>query len=465
MADDARALLLEAKNNYQKILIQLVYKPIYQGIRSYWEEAKTTCRQPKDALECFQVLLQNVKKLNEEVLERMWGKVVKSAGRDYDLQDLIKKVILLNTQILAAVDPSPTAEKIRVKVPKGTRFIHEVYKECARAFFEMPWLLEDRREVISCIEQAKNLQKSYKIIWQCIENTIRSLLPIESLMNKSLNHSGEDGDVVTPPHYLLGGPAQFGWPQIGAASSTSYNPALTGGGASGMWPAPPQPQMQQFMQTGGNFASLPVQQPTHQEHVAEKADGMPNLHFEECSESSKAKCDLTRLDELYSREEPTETSEGHKAEGSDEEGDYLDTPGQYDGDKSDRDGEGDRDGESPFTYRPPSRPTTPREELEKVIQFTSSRRHRSSSVSGRSLTGDDYEEGEADDGATVEQPTIDDFEQIDAPAIHEQQDPELKQFDYMVQPTSSAPLAFRESDDDDHRRPENDDEKDLLDDA
>ena len=124
-------------------------------------------------------------KWNQDVIENEYKRIVKKSNCDY-LEDLIKRVFVLNTQILAAVnmthiDPN---KKIKVKVPKGEKFIHHCYKECARAFYENVLLMEDRTNSISRVEQSKNLQKAYKLIMTCIENTIRNMLPIESFVKR-----------------------------------------------------------------------------------------------------------------------------------------------------------------------------------------------------------------------------------------------------------------------------------------
>ena len=88
------------------------------------------------------------------------------------------------------------SSKIKITVPKGDKFIHCCYKECARVFFENPTLVEDRMDRITRMEQSKNLQKAYKLIMTSIENTIRNLLPIESLLREqvSLKETGNESE-------------------------------------------------------------------------------------------------------------------------------------------------------------------------------------------------------------------------------------------------------------------------------
>lgn len=206
--DGSRNCLLEARREYTTLLCYKLYKPIYQGIRHYWELSKKSAK-PGSVYEEFQKKLRMVKNWNQDVIENEYKRVLEKSKCDY-LEDLIRKVFILNTQILASVEAVHPNQKIKVPVPKGEKFLHRCYTECARMFYESVWLLEDRPDMVTRLDQAKHLQKAYKLIMTCIENTIRNMLPIESLMRQPLQ--GEDGDDVSPPMHMAYGPMGFGQP-------------------------------------------------------------------------------------------------------------------------------------------------------------------------------------------------------------------------------------------------------------
>lgn len=196
--DEQKNCIFVARKEYTTYLVYKLYPSMYIGIKSLWEEAKRTAPTPRDVYPVFQNKLARVRKWNQDVIEGEYNRIIEKS-ECYYLEELIKRVFVLNTQILAAVnmthiDPN---KKIKLKVPKGEKFVHHCYKECARAFYENAILMEDRPNTLSRVEQLKNLQKSYKLIMTCIENTIRDMLPIESLLNNSMEEEGE-GEEVNP---------------------------------------------------------------------------------------------------------------------------------------------------------------------------------------------------------------------------------------------------------------------------
>jgi hypothetical protein len=194
--DSSQNYILLARKQFTSLLIYSLYPAIWLGINQLWIDSKTQ-GPPKHAYENFQHKLSKIRKWNQDIITSEYERVVKGLKSEFSLDDLVKKIFVINTQILASVNMGNNANKqIKVKVPKGDKFIHVVYKECGRSFYENPLLFEDRPITISKIEMSKNLQKSYKIIMQCTENAILNLLPIDSLLKDSYDSEGED---ITPP--------------------------------------------------------------------------------------------------------------------------------------------------------------------------------------------------------------------------------------------------------------------------
>ncbi len=197
--DDSKNCVLVAKREYTIMLNQHLYPGIYQGLKSIWDDARKTAA-PRRVYEDFQNRLARVKKWNQDVIDNEYRRIVDKSRCEW-LDDLIKQVFVINTQILASVnmhtvDPN---KKIKVKVPKGDKFIHFCYKECARAFYEEAPLMEDRSGVVSRVDQIKNRQKAYKLITTCIENTVRNMLPIESLLKGTMQPDDEGEDATPNP--------------------------------------------------------------------------------------------------------------------------------------------------------------------------------------------------------------------------------------------------------------------------
>jgi len=196
--DESKECIILAKKEYTSILVYYLYLSIYQGIKSIWDSAKVQSK-PREVYEDFQNRLKRVRKWNQDIIDHEYKRIVHKTKCEW-LTNLIKKIFVVNTQILAAINLSGgTQSRIKVKIPSADKFIHVCYIECAKAFYENALLMEDRASNITKMEQSKNLQKSYKIISNCIENAIRILLPIESLVNEIYDVDGEGEDATPLP--------------------------------------------------------------------------------------------------------------------------------------------------------------------------------------------------------------------------------------------------------------------------
>jgi hypothetical protein len=210
--NEANSYTLIAKLEFSKHLTYTLYPPLYMGIKQIWETAKREAKEGH-VYETFQRHLKLIPKWNQDLIDSVYHGVlenirfegVSASNNGRMLDDLITKVFILSTEILAAPF---TDEKIMVKVPPGSRFLHHCYKECARHFYENAFLLEDRPQFISRIEQVKNLQKANKAIVACIENAVRRLLPMEAL-TQSMSERPRAVEPGAAPSNLPGEPGRY----------------------------------------------------------------------------------------------------------------------------------------------------------------------------------------------------------------------------------------------------------------
>lgn len=177
-------LLLEAKNQYQKILIKKIKQPIYNGIHFLWEQTKERY-PPYEVYREFQKKLERISKWNSDIVNKEYMRIIDKSKCEW-FEDLLKQIFLINTQILLSVSSKPN-KKITLKVPQGERFIHNCYQECARGFYSNVMLMEDRDlaivlKSIKKIDQLHNLQKALELIENSIINTINNLLPFEEIV-------------------------------------------------------------------------------------------------------------------------------------------------------------------------------------------------------------------------------------------------------------------------------------------
>lgn len=236
--------ILVAKTEFTKFLSYKLLPCLYQGIKHIWKTSKTSAPQGQVYAE-FQKNLRQVKIWNQDVIENEHSRIVEKTKCKY-LDDIIKKIFVLNTQILAASYGNDN-RKIKVQVPPASKFLHHCYQECARCFYENVMLMDDRPQFISQMEQSQNLQKSYKIIINCIENTIRNMLPIEDLLQEDPEEDVEYSSPprrASPPRQASPPPRQASPPprhesppprQVSPPVSRSFDPVPPSDGPSNMF--------------------------------------------------------------------------------------------------------------------------------------------------------------------------------------------------------------------------------------
>lgn len=179
-------ILVEAKNEYTKHIIQNIRHHLLDGIISIYAEAKQQCdkrQEPKLVIVTFQHYLSQVPKWNETLIGEETASVVNESGCVF-FNDLITAVFVCHTKILSFVRVHNHEKKINLQIPTAEAFIHEVYIELAREFWKQPFLLFDQ---IPKSKYQKNLYVCQMIIEKSIETTIRKLLPVKSILQKYLN--------------------------------------------------------------------------------------------------------------------------------------------------------------------------------------------------------------------------------------------------------------------------------------
>ena len=174
---------------FSKHLYYSLYPPLYKGIKQIWDASKKEAK-PGHVYETFQEHLKNIPKWNQDLIDKVYQRITQNIRFENTttpeatakfLDDLITKVFLLTTEMLAA--PSG-GEKIMVKVPPGSKFVHHCYKECARQFYGCAFLMEDRPQLINSLKKLENMRECNELIIRCIENAVRRLLPLDSLLEQ-----------------------------------------------------------------------------------------------------------------------------------------------------------------------------------------------------------------------------------------------------------------------------------------
>ena len=195
MEDGNLAILVDAKTEYTKQLVNILSPFIYSGIKEIYVEAKEECferDQMEDTLRIFQKRLSEIPKWNQEVIDQEYENIVVGSKCDW-LEDLIMAVFVSHTRILTSINFNKSKNKVNLKIPKVDHFIHQCYIEVARCFWKNPYLFDD---TINKYEFQRNRREAEKLIENQIHETIRRQLPVKNILREYLgNEYNEVEDV------------------------------------------------------------------------------------------------------------------------------------------------------------------------------------------------------------------------------------------------------------------------------
>jgi hypothetical protein len=170
--------LLEVKRDYTKQLCNLLVPVMYEGILSLYTSAKNARKDVP--MKMFQLVLSKVPEWNQHTITTEYNRIITKTNCEW-INELITAVFISHAKILSSIKTKKKTKTLNLKIPNGDYFIHKAYIECARQFWKNPYLLYDE---VNSIEYQRNLRDSEGIIEQCIEETIRKLLPIRNILQQ-----------------------------------------------------------------------------------------------------------------------------------------------------------------------------------------------------------------------------------------------------------------------------------------
>jgi hypothetical protein len=170
--------LLEVKRDYTKQLCNLLVPVMYEGILSLYTSAKNARKDVP--MKMFQLVLSKVPEWNQHTITTEYNRIIAKTNCEW-INELITAVFISHAKILSSIKTKKKTKTLNLKIPNGDYFIHKAYIECARQFWKNPYLLYDE---VNSIEYQRNLRDSEQIIEQCVEETIRKLLPIRNILQQ-----------------------------------------------------------------------------------------------------------------------------------------------------------------------------------------------------------------------------------------------------------------------------------------
>ena len=188
MDDYSVTSLGESKTEWCARLVNLLTPCVIQGLKSIFQEAWKLCEDNKELdkyLMTFQTFLGRVPKWNETLIGNEVQRIIDTSRCNY-LEDLITCVHVVHLKALTCVRVSTKAKKIDINVPSLSNFVHSVYINVARKVYTNVYLFEINQPPL---QVQKNNWALESIVKECILNTIRDSLPVETILKAYLDET------------------------------------------------------------------------------------------------------------------------------------------------------------------------------------------------------------------------------------------------------------------------------------
>lgn len=193
MDEQNSPIFTQAKLEYTNQLIDILTPHLFDGVKSIYDEAKTvnSVNRRQSITLLFREFLEKVPSWSNVLIEGESDRIIKMSLCDW-LDDLITAVFISHTKILTSIGVNTTNNSIDLVIPKITTFIHKCYINIAREMWKNPYFFTEN---VIASEYQKNMRSVELIIKDCIENTIRQLLPIKEILKQNLDRSEIKQDI------------------------------------------------------------------------------------------------------------------------------------------------------------------------------------------------------------------------------------------------------------------------------
>ena len=123
-----------AKKHIRNRFSMLVLPHVNEGLLSVYDNAKTVCEkngQIDQTLKTFQNLLTFIPKWDTDRLNTEVQRIQTASGCSY-LEEMLTGVLITYLRAFASVQYVTSSIDVEFERPPLPRFIHDLYKECAR---------------------------------------------------------------------------------------------------------------------------------------------------------------------------------------------------------------------------------------------------------------------------------------------------------------------------------------------
>jgi len=181
--------LVEAKAEYTKHLHDVLQDIVYDKFVDIFNTTKEDTKNSSELLMNFQMNLREVPLWNSNQIQEEHEKVINDNVCPW-FSDLLAAIFVSTVKILTSVKMNKSKHKVQIKMPKTEEFIHKVYSLTAHRLFDDPYLFSTSKYS----NTIKNKHEVVPIISHCIEETIRTMLPFQSILETCVSGKCNDTD-------------------------------------------------------------------------------------------------------------------------------------------------------------------------------------------------------------------------------------------------------------------------------
>lgn len=180
----------EAKSEYTRQLCQILTPSLQIYFLDVLKGIKEKEPDSRRLLWNFQALLQEIPDWNQDKVIRETEKIQRDSNCDY-LEELLTAVFIAHTKVLSAIRITAKQKKLQLTIPKIDHFLHRTLRETGRILWGNAFLLAEQG---TPIERQKNMRQVEGLIMEGIQQSIRSLLPVKTILKEYLNDDEDDED-------------------------------------------------------------------------------------------------------------------------------------------------------------------------------------------------------------------------------------------------------------------------------
>ena len=185
---DDKGILVAARKEYTGHLCDILCPYINECFHDMYSEAERIS-EGAQTMKKFQTLCQEVKSWNNNLIKEHTDKVTQQCSW---LGDLIAAIFVCHVKILSSISIGKSSDKLKLKIPTNTSFIHACFVNSAKDIYNNPYIMKNKELSSDEVEEVNQR------ILTAIENTIRENIPFQEVISRALNNDDRSEEFELP---------------------------------------------------------------------------------------------------------------------------------------------------------------------------------------------------------------------------------------------------------------------------